>query len=540
MWSVLSTVLGGIGLFLLGMILMTDGLKALAGDSLRGLLARFTGNRVSAVLTGAAVTALVQSSSATTLATIGFVSAGLLGFSNAVGVILGANLGTTSTGWLVGLLGLKLSVGKLLLPFIGLGALARLMGRGRLAQVGTAVAGFGVIFVGIDLLQAGMQELSDLFKPEDFPRTGLGARALLVLIGAAMTVVMQSSSAAVATTLAALSTGAIDLVQAAALVVGQNVGTTVTAGIAALGASAAAKRTAAVHVLFNLGTGLVAFVLLPWLVTGIGRLAVHLWSGDGTLTLAAFHTVFNLIGLVIFLPLSHRLAAVAMRLIPERRSRFVAWLDPTLVGLPAVALEAIQRAQALIAAELFRALAGRLRRAPDEQVELLGELDEALDEVRHFLARLPPPEGQGPEFQRQIGALHLNEHLERLIQDARKLEHGRALDRMDNLTGAARRLADLLAGLAADLGSAERLPDVEAVREFSRRLADERRSSRPAILEATAARRMDPDEALAALAAQRWIDRLAYHAWRAGHHFRAMQGQPVTASPSDAAAPPVG
>ncbi len=538
MWSVLSAVLGGVGLFLLGMTLMTDGLKALAGDSLRGLLARFTGNRLSAVATGAAVTAVVQSSSATTLATIGFVSAGLLGFGNAVGVILGANLGTTSTGWLVGLLGLKLSVGKLLLPFIGLGALARLMGRGRLAQVGTAVAGFGVIFVGIDLLQAGMQELSDLFKPEDFPRTGLGARALLVLIGAAMTVVMQSSSAAVATTLAALSTGAIDLRQAAALVVGQNVGTTVTAGIAAIGATAAAKRTAAVHVLFNLGTGLVAFVLLGWLVEGIDLAAKHLWAGDGTLTLAAFHTAFNLIGLVIFLPASHRLAELAMRLIPERRSRFVAWLDPTLVGLPAVALEAIQRAQALIAAELFRVLAGRLRRAPETGPELLGELDLALDEVRHFLARLPPPERQGSEFQRQISALHLNEHLERLIQDAQKVAHGRELERMESLAASARGLADMLAGMAGELGGAEHLPDEEAIRQFSQRLADERRSSRPAILEATAQRRMDPDEALALLAAQRWIDRLAYHAWRVGHHFRAMQGVQAAASPADPAAPP--
>lgn len=219
MFSILSTVLGGIGLFLLGMILMTDGLKAVAGDSLRGVLSRFTGNRFSAVTMGALVTALVQSSSATTLATIGFVSAGLLGFGNAVGIMLGANLGTTSTGWLVGLLGLKLSIGDILLPFIGLGALARLIGRGRLAHAGSALAGFGVIFVGIDVLQGGMQELAENFKLDAFAQPGLAGRVWLVLIGAAMTVVMQSSSAAVATTLTALSSGALDLSQSAALVV---------------------------------------------------------------------------------------------------------------------------------------------------------------------------------------------------------------------------------------------------------------------------------------------------------------------------------
>ncbi len=538
MWAVLSGVLGGIGLFLLGMILMTDALKALAGDSLRGVLARFTGNRFSAVATGAAVTALVQSSSATTLATIGFVSAGLLGFESAVGVILGANLGTTSTGWLVGLLGLKLSVGKLLLPLIGLGALARLISRGRLAQVGSAVAGFGVIFVGIDMLQAGMQDLATVFRPEDFPAAGLGGRALLLLIGAGMTVVMQSSSAAVATTLAALAGGAIDLEQAAALAVGQNVGTTVTAGIAAIGASAAAKRTAAVHVLFNLGTGLAVFPLLPWLVAGIEGLAAGLWAGDATLTLAAFHTVFNLLGLVIFLPLAGVLARLAARLIPERRSRFTARLDPTLAEVPSVALEAVLRAQAQIGAALFGLLAGRLRRGPAPPEGLVDELDVALDEVRRFVGALPQPEGLDAGLRRRIDALHVNEHLERLVQDARKVEHLGALAGQAGLATAANALAELLADLAAGLEAAGGLPEVAPIQEFSQRLADERRSARPAILEATAARRMDPDVALRALAAQRWIDRLAYHAWRCCHHAREAQGAGGGGADAGSAAPP--
>ena len=196
MFEVLSGVIGGIGLFLLGMILMTDGLKSLAGDALRSILIRYTANRYSACAAGAGITAIVQSSSATTVATIGFVSAGLLPFQNAVGVIIGAALGPTSTGWIVSLLGLKLSVGKIMLPFIGFGALARLMTRGKPAQIGTVVAGFGVIFVGIDTLQGGMEGLSQQFDPSSWPQATIAGRALLVLIGIAMTVVMQSSSAA--------------------------------------------------------------------------------------------------------------------------------------------------------------------------------------------------------------------------------------------------------------------------------------------------------------------------------------------------------
>ncbi|MFP5380591.1 MAG: Na/Pi symporter, partial [Vicinamibacteria bacterium] len=178
---------------------------------------------------GAGITALVQSSSATTLATIGFVSAGLLSLPNAIGVVIGANIGTTATGWLVSLLGLKLSIGKIAMPLIGVGALLRLLARERLAQAGLALAGFGVIFVGIDALQAGMAALAGRVDPAQFPVAGLAGRLLLVLLGVLMTVIMQSSSAAVATTLTALSGGAITLDQAAALVIGQNVGTTVTA-----------------------------------------------------------------------------------------------------------------------------------------------------------------------------------------------------------------------------------------------------------------------------------------------------------------------
>ncbi len=523
MFSILGTVIGGIGLFLLGMILMTDGLKALAGDALRSILARFTTNRFSALATGAGVTAVVQSSSATTLATIGFVSAGLLTFQNAVGVIIGANLGTTSTGWLVSLLGLKFSIGSIMLPVIGFGAMAKLVGKGRLAQAGMALAGFGVIFVGIDTLQAGMKELSSVFNPADFPSGGIGARALLVLIGAAMTVVMQSSSAAVATTLAALSGGTIGLEQAAALVIGQNVGTTVTAGIAAIGANTAAKRTAAAHVLFNLGTGLVAFAVLPWFTAGVEALSDSVIVNDDAVTIAAFHTAFNLLGAALFIPLLPQFSRFVERIIKLKGPRLTRHLDPSLASVPPVAIEAARRTLKEGGADLYEYLAAHLRSGRHlPAAALIDELDLAWDEVRRFLAKVPPPETQGYEFHRQISTMHAMDHLERLTAEAR--EHKKLeLARHDaHLQATCRELADLLTLLATQLRDPAIEPEVERAQAFSQHLADERRNARPAILEATAARRIDPDKALAELSAQRWLDRIAYHLWRTSHHLREM------------------
>src|SRR5690606_9225649 len=218
-------------LFLLGMSLMTDGLRFAAGDSLARILHKMTRNRFLGIFTGASMTALVQSSSATTLMTVGLVSAGLISFSNAVGIIFGANIGTTMTSWLVSLIGLKFKVSAFALPLVGIGSVAMLIGKGTWKFIGQAITGFGLLFVGIDFLQSGMIGLTGLFDPTQMhPETFFG-RLILVLVGLLMTVVMQSSSAALASTLTALSTGAITLGAAGALVIGQNVGTTITAMI---------------------------------------------------------------------------------------------------------------------------------------------------------------------------------------------------------------------------------------------------------------------------------------------------------------------
>ncbi|HNW31005.1 MAG TPA: Na/Pi symporter, partial [Spirochaetota bacterium] len=165
---VITSLIGGIGLFILGMILMTEGMKSLAGDTLRRTLSKFTGGTLSSITSGAFITALLQSSHATIITTIGFVSAGLITFHQSLGIILGAHLGTTSTGWIVSLLGMKLKLGTVALPIVGVGAILRLIGKDRIASTGLVVAGLGLIFFGIDVLQTGMKTLSVHLDSSDY------------------------------------------------------------------------------------------------------------------------------------------------------------------------------------------------------------------------------------------------------------------------------------------------------------------------------------------------------------------------------------
>lgn len=487
MLSTAGTVLGGVGLFLLGMLLMTDGLKALAGDALRQGLARFTGSPLTAVASGAAVTALVQSSSATTLATIGFVSAGLLSFNNAIGVVIGANLGTTSTGWIVSLLGLKLSIVTLALPLIGISALARLLGRDRLAQAGTALAGFGLIFVGIDVLQVGMADLSRQVDLSRYAADGLGARLVLVTVGLVMTVILQSSSAAVATTLTALAAGTLNLEQAAALVIGQNLGTTVTAALAAVGAQTAAKRTALVHIVFNLGTGALAFLLLPVFTLAVDR-GTEAWVGDDqALTLAAFHTAFNLMGAVLFVPLIPQLARLAETLLPERRSPLTRHLDASLTTVPALALDAARRSLEdtvlALVAHLRQALLGGHPQPSEEQTQ-------ALAAISRFLAQLPEVESQRQaDWLRLIQQLAHAQSLAELLQHRTSMTHLLATPQLDGQRRA----------LRAALESYPAQPLTWRV---------DGAEPRAAWLAATAARQLSVEAAFECLAGQRVLEQL--------------------------------
>jgi phosphate:Na+ symporter len=341
----LGTMVGGLGLFLLGMGLMTDGLKLAAGPALHRILAGATRTRAHALGSGVLVTALVQSSSAVTVAAIGFVNAGLLALGPALWVLFGANVGTTMTGWIVALVGLKFKVELLAMPLAGLGALLRLTGEGRRSgAIGSALAGFGLLFMGIALLQ---QAFAGLAGQISLPQgDGLWVLLTQLGIGALMTVLMQSSSAAMAITLTAAQGGLIEAQGAAAVVIGANIGTTVTALLAAIGATPNARRAASAHVVFNLLTGAVALLLLPWLIgaLGLAREALEL-PPDPATQLALFHTTFNLIGVLLMWPLAQRLTRWLQQRFRAREEdeAQAQFLDDTVLAVPTLALDALTR-----------------------------------------------------------------------------------------------------------------------------------------------------------------------------------------------------
>lgn len=345
MLALIGGLAGGVGLFLLGMGLMTDGLRLAAGPALERILGHSTRTRVRGLASGILVTALVQSSSAVTVAAIGFVNAGLLNLSQAIWVLFGANVGTTMTGWLVALVGLKFNIEALALPLIGIGMILRLTGEGsRRGAAGMALAGFGVLFLGIDMLKETFSGLSADFK---LPAGDSAGDILLQLgIGILLTVLMQSSSAALAIALTAAQGGLLTAQGAAAVVIGANIGTTVTALIAALGATPNAKRAAAAHILFNLLTGIVALLLLPWL---IGFLTVvREWLGLDSAPaaqLALFHTVFNVLGVILIWPVAAHMTQyleARFKSVEEDEGR-PRHLDKTVLAVPALALDALER-----------------------------------------------------------------------------------------------------------------------------------------------------------------------------------------------------
>ena len=386
-------LLGGVGLFLLGMGQMTDGLKLAAGPALERALARSTRTRLRGLLAGILVTALVQSSSAVTVAAIGFVNAGLLSLPQALWVLFGANVGTTMTGWIVAVVGLKFKIEALALPLVGVGMALRLTGEGaRRGALGQALAGFGVLFLGIDLLRDTFTGVSEhLTLPSG---SGPLDIALQVLAGVALTVLMQSSSAALAVALTAAQGGLLTPVGAAAVVIGANIGTTVTALIAAAAATPNAKRAAAAHIAFNVLTGAVAIALLPWLVPALGplRAALHLDPAPAA-DLALFHTVFNLLGVILIWPLARPLTRALERRFrsdeeDEARPRF---LDGTLLAVPSLALDALDREVRGVGAITVRLVRAALEPSPDRHRTLAadhGAVSRLNLAVAEFITRL--------------------------------------------------------------------------------------------------------------------------------------------------------
>jgi phosphate:Na+ symporter len=336
-------ILGGLALFLLAMEMMTDGLKDFAGQQLRHLLGQWTRTPLRGLAAGVLITGIVQSSSAVTVATIGFVNAGLLSLTQSLGVIFGANVGTTMTGWLVSLVGFGFKIEAFALPILALGVALKLVARSsRYRSLGQAIAGFALFFLGLSLLKESLDGLTAGLGGETLLSRDYGLPAF-ILIGFLATLLTQSSSAALAMILTAAAGNLLTLESAAAAVVGANLGTTSTAAISVIKATANARRLALGHILFNVITGLIALLVLPGMLWLVALLADAMdLDANPALSLALFHTLFNVLGALIMLPLIGKIAQGLNRLFRSREADQAEprYLDSTLINTPDLALSA--------------------------------------------------------------------------------------------------------------------------------------------------------------------------------------------------------
>jgi len=522
MFTTVSNLLGGIGMFLLGMTLMSDGLKSFAGDSLRKALLTFTRRPITAFFSGIVVTAIIQSSSATTLMTIGFVSAGVLPFAQSVGVLMGASLGTTSTGWIISIIGLSLSISSYALVFVAIGSAIRLFIKGRGTFLGTAIAGFGLIFVGIGLLQNGMGALTAEVDLSVLPSGSYLAHFLILLIGVLLTVLMQSCSAVMATNLMALAAGAVNFEQAASLAIGAAIGTTVTAGIASIGASIAAKRTALALAIFNLSTGILAFLLMPALLRVLGFFQTQFALEEGPVSLAVFHSMFIFMGVTLFLPFARPYSAFIEKLLPDRGTGYTRYLDRSLLTLPAVALEALGRSLRECRAALARIILDRLdgRTDPAAIGKTSAEVNLAIGEMRKYLTQIEVPPEDPLSETRRISDVHIMDHLQRLATAAGSGDVHPGSERLRPWEIRLRPFLDaMIAEPMAEPG--------EGLGPLAAELADWRRARRKMILQEAAAAGSDPAELLRELDTLQWLDQLTYHLHRIESHLALIPGAGV-------------
>ena len=509
-------LLGGIGLFLFGMEVMTAALRDLAGRRLRQVIARFTATPFKGTLTGAAATAVVQSSTAVTVMTIGFVGAGVLGFQQALGILYGANIGTTMTGWIVMLAGVKLQIGTIALPGLFIAALMGILGEGQIGRTGRFLAGFCILFIGLDMMQAATAGMEGRLTPDDLPGDGLLGRLALVVLGIVVTLVLQSSSAGVALALVLLGSGAISFAQAAAMVIGMNIGTTFTGLLASMGGGREARMTALANTIFNGVTAVVAFLILDFVTPALHGTAL---GADDQIALVLFHTGFNLVGAALFLPLTAPFAALVQRLVPAHTPQLAGALDPRLMSEPHTALDAALRTVQSIADAASGALGSALSPGRDLRplAALNAQAEPAMASLEDWLTRLRLPADDTRAHARRAALMHLTDHLSRLL--ARAGEADRIAVISD--TPALRRAG---AALAAAMRH-ERGPDK------MKRLADLVRARshrhRRAMLLAEHAGILTVSEVFSQTDAMRWLERVAEHAERLATHLRAASADPA-------------
>lgn len=432
-------LLGGLGMFLFGMKTMSEGLQKIAGDKMRKILAALTNNRFIGALVGIAVTAIIQSSSATTVMVVGFVNAGLLSLVQSIGVVLGANVGTTITAQLI-----AFKITKFALPAIGLGAGLKLFSKNKkYVYIGEIILGFGLLFFGLTTMKHAFNPLK---ASEEFRHLFLlvgDYRMLGVLIGALLTVIVQSSSATIGITLALASSGLISFEASVALILGENIGTTITANLAAIGTNLAAKRTAFSHFLFNTLGVLYMLILMPFFMKFIS----YITPGNADFVIqtqaqassyaaeigdkpyiarhiANTHTLFNIINTIIFLPLIGVLAKLSTLIIrgeDDQDDLKMKFIDDRVLNTPPVAIGQARREtrrMAQIALEMVEETNLFLEDGNYKRIRPLENKEELVDvlqrEILSFLVKLSQ-KSISTETSESIGSLmNMANDLERI------------------------------------------------------------------------------------------------------------------------------
>jgi phosphate:Na+ symporter len=336
-------IAAGVAIFLFGMMALEDGFRAFSGGVLEKFLKASTGSLGRSLAFGALSTTLMQSSSLVSVLTISFLSSGLITLAAGIGIIFGSNIGTTTGAWLVAGVGLKVDIAAFALPMIVLGVVLVFQNAKALKGAGYVLAGVGFLFLGIDYMKIGFSTFQESFDLSQFAMTGFIGVLVYALIGACATVVMQSSHATLILSITALAAGQITYENSLAIAIGANIGTTATAIIGSLSADVNGKRLALAHLFFNLTTGAIAIVFINQLAAFVENISglMGIAEDDYTLKFATFHTVFNVIGVAVMIPLIGKLTEVLMRLVkePKRKVSEPYFLNETALEFPDTAVK---------------------------------------------------------------------------------------------------------------------------------------------------------------------------------------------------------
>ncbi len=498
---------------------MTGALHELAGNTMRNALKKMTKSPFSGALTGAISTTILQSSSAITVAAVGFVGAGLMTFPQSLGIIFGANAGTTITGWLVVLLGFKLKLGTVILPVIFVGAILKLFAKDRIAAIGFSLAGFGLIFVGISMMQQGMSGLEQIITPEQFPADTWLGRFKLVLMGVVITLITQSSSAGVAVSLTALFAGAINFNQAAALVIGMDVGTTVTAVMASIGGSISSRRTGVSHVIYNVCTAIGALFLLSPYYALWEYFSPRSLITNAEIALVGFHTCFNLLGMIIVLPFTAKFAQLIEKIIKNESLTYAENLDKALLKDPSIALTAILAVVNKESSALLKHVNAILSQECDhERINLL-EMQVALDETHVYIDFIHLDKTGSPQWQQLIAAIHILDHLQRLHERCDEEEYRAFAAKNDvDLTAFVKQFILVVEKIIGNIEKQRWHGNAQLGSDANTIMLAQLTPVRDDVMSNIAAGNVTVPQATEKVEAIRWLKRVSYHVNRITHH----------------------